>query len=208
MKNRISASLFSLVAMALVVGTFLLPEPAMAQEQEQEQADVQTMWVVARGEVLVLRLYDEPDPLGKTQKTVPAGSELKVHTDQVYNKYWYKTTEGFYAHSYYLTNVDPSYDPEAQRAQMSDEERQREGELMDKYNNLSIVSDILSQRIQIGFTMEQTMESWGNPDDQRISPTTMGDNYVWTYYNPPGGIKRTVIKFDHRKKIISMQTDK
>jgi len=52
------------------------------------------------------------------------------------------------------------------------------------------------------------MDSWGMPDDQRTVPGTMGDSYTWTYDMPPGGIKRTVVNFNERKRVINIATDK
>jgi len=212
MKCRIAVTLAGIAAIVMIAGTVVLPDSARAatvlQAQEQEPA-LQTMWVVARGRVLVLRLYDTPEVLGKTMATIPAGQTIEVHTDQMYNKYWFKTKEGYYAHSYYLTDVDPAFDPAAERAAMSEEQLQRENELLDKFGDLRWVSLILSHEIQIGMTMEMVTESWGRPDDFNVIQTSMGrDEYTWTYYTPPGDRKRTVVKFDYRKVVIDIATDK
>lgn len=210
MKHRIAISLAGFAAVVMIAGTFAVASRAQAEPVFQEQEpELTTMWVVPRGSVLILRLYDKPDPLGTTMVTVPAGQPIEVYTDQFYNNYWLKTKDGYYAHSYYLTNIDPSYDPAAARAAMSQEDLARENELLDKGWPIAVVSLILSHEIKIGFTMEQVIESWGNPDDQLTKSTSMGrDEYTWTYYTPPGGRKRTVISFDYRKVVVQIVTDK
>jgi hypothetical protein len=190
----------------MLAGLFSIP--VQVQAQDQEDSGVQMMWVVPRGEVLILRLYDEPDPLGKTMKTVPAGQPIEIETGEMHNKYWYRTTEGYYAHFYYLTDIDPALDPEAGRAAMTSEQLAREDELLEKYNDLRLVADIMAQKVNIGMAMEMVMDSWGRPDEQQTIPGTMGDSYTWIYFTPPGGIKRTVIKFNERKRVISIVTDK
>ncbi len=201
MKKFLAAPL-ALVALALVLGAFTTPTV-------QAQEELVNMWVVPRGQIMVLRLYDEPNPLGTTMATIPAGMEIKVHVDQMYNKYWYKTEEGYYAHRYYLTDVDPAYDPEAERAQMSQEDLAREQELLEKYNDIRIVNAIMAQAVpQVSWTMEMVIDSWGNPDDRQTIEKPMGSEYTWIYYEPPGGINRTVIKFDHRRVVINVATDR
>ncbi len=206
MKRRIGIAFAGAATLVMLAGLFSFPTQVRAQEQDD--AGVQTMWVVPRGEVLILRLYDEPNPLGKTQKIVPAGQPVEVETAEMHNKYWYKTTEGFYAHFYYLTDVDPAHDPEAERDAMSDEMRVREDELLKKYNNIQLVQTILSQKTEIGMTMAMVMDSWNAPDDTITIPGTMGGTWSWIYYTPPTGFKRTVIKFNEAKKVISIQVDK
>ncbi len=206
MKRQIGIALAGAATLVMLVGLFSFP--IQVQAQEEEESTVKTMWVVPRGTVLSLRLYDKPDPLGSTMKTVPAGLPIEVESAEMYAKYWYKTTEGYYAHSYYLTDVDPAFDPEAERATMSEEDVRREDELLRKYNNLQLVQDILNKRIAIGYTMEMMIDSWGRPDEQRTVPGTMGDKYTWEYYTPPGGIKRTVINFNEVKKVINIATDR
>ena len=205
MKRRIGITLAGAATLIMLVGLFSFPVQVQAQEEE---STVKTMWVVARGTVLSLRLYDKPDPLGTTVKTIPAGMPIEVETAEMHAKYWYKTTEGHYAHSYYLSDVDPAFDAEAQRASMSDEDREREDELLRKYNDLRLVQDILNKRIAIGYTMEQMIDAWGRPDEQRTTPGTMGDTYTWEYYTPPGGGKRTVIKFNEVKRVVEIAADK
>ena len=206
MKRRIGITLAGAATLVMLVGLFSFP--IQVQAQEQEESTVKTMWVVPRGTVLILRLYDKPDPLGSTMKTVMAGETIEVETAEMHAKYWYKTTEGFYAHSYYLTDVDPAYDAEAERAEMSDEDVRWEDELLKKYNDIGLVLEIMNQKIRIGMSDEMVMDSWGRPDDHRIVPGTMGDSYTWTYYMPPGGIKRTVVNFNERKRVINIATDK
>lgn len=210
MKQRIAISLAGIATVVMIAGTFAVASRAQAEPvfQEQEPA-LKTMWVVARGSVIVLRLYDKPDPLGKTMVTIPAGQPIEVFTDEIHNKHWFKTKDGHYAHSYYLTDVDPAYDPEAERAAMSSEEMARENELLDKGYSISDIALILSNEIKIGFTMEMVMDAWGNPDDTLIKSTAMGrDEFTWTYYSPPGGRKRTVLSFDYRKVVYQIATDK
>ncbi len=205
MKRRIGIALAGAATLVMLVGLFSFPIQVQAQEEE---STVKTMWVVPRGTVLILRLYDKPDPLGSTMKTVMAGEPIEVETAEMHAKYWYKTTEGFYAHSYYLTDVDPAYDAEAERAEMSDEDVRWEDELLKKYNDIGLVLEIMNQKIRIGMSMEMVMDSWGRPDDQRIVPGTMGDSFTWTYDIPPGDIKRTVVNFNERKRVINIATDK
>jgi len=206
MKRRIGIAFAGAATLVMLAGLFSFPTQVRAQEQDD--AGVQTMWVVPRGTVLILRLYDEPNPLGKTQKTIPAGQPIEVESNEMHNKYWYKTSEGYYAHFYYLTDVDPALDPEADRAAMSDEMRAREDELLKKYNNIQLVQNILAQKTEIGMSMDMIMDSWGSPDEYITIPGTMGDSYSWIYFTPPTGFKRTVIKFNERKMVISIQVDK
>lgn len=206
MKRRIGIALAGAATLVMLAGLFSFP--IQVQAQEQEESTVKTMWVVPRGTVLVLRLYDKPDPLGKTMKKVMAGDTIEVESAEMHAKYWYKTTEGFYAHSYYLTDVDPAYDAEAERAAMSDEDVRWEDELLKKYNDIRLVLEIMNQKIRIGMSMEMVMDSWGRPDDQRIVPGTMGDTYTWTYDIPPGDIKRTVVNFNEIKKVVNIATDR
>jgi hypothetical protein len=134
---------------------------------------------------------------------------IKIYTDQMYNKYWFKTDEGYYAHRYYLTNVDPAFDAEAAHAGMSEEELERERQLLEKYNDVGIVSDIMNHSVpKVGWSMEMVIDSWGNPDDRQTVQQTMGDEHTWIYYEPPGGINRTVIKFDHRRRVVNVATDR
>ncbi|MFC1628872.1 hypothetical protein ACFL3H_07145 [Gemmatimonadota bacterium] len=206
MKRRIGIALVGAATLVMLVGIFSFPVQVKAQQQDE--STVKTMWVVPRGAVLSLRLYDKPDPLGTTMKTVPAGLPIEVETAEMYAKYWYKTTEGYYAHFYYLTDVDPAFDAAAERATMSEADLQREDELLQKYPNLARVAEIMGQRVSIGMEMEMVIDSWGRPDDQRTVPSTMGDTFTWTYDTPPGGLNRTVIKFNEVKKVISIATDR
>jgi hypothetical protein len=209
MKYRIISSIFSAAALVLVVGVLVVPKTAQAEPAIQDPPS-KTMFVIGHGPVQVLRLYDKPDPMGKTQKTVPVGMPIEIYTDQMYNNYWYKTTEGFYAHRYYLSETDPNLAVAAPEEEDVDsvERRRREDELLEKYKDLIMVTKILQGRIEIGFTMDQVRDSWGDPDSWRVLETTaMGDRVLWEYDSTPRR-GATRLTFDYRKKLITRVTDK
>ena len=85
MKRRIGIAFAGAATLVMLAGLFSFP--AQVRAQEQDDAGVQTMWVVPRGTVLILRLYDEPNPLGTTKKIVPAGQTVEVETAEMHNKY-------------------------------------------------------------------------------------------------------------------------
>jgi|GEM_PF-1712641 len=208
MKYRIISSIFIAAALTVFSCALVLPESAQAETAIQDPP-TKMMYVIGHGAIQVLRLYDTPDPLGKTQKTIPVGMQVEVYMDQLYNKYWYKTTEGFYAHQYYISETDPNLAaiPEAAE-ELSPEQQRREDELLDKYKDLVIVGKILRGEIEIGFTMDQVRDSWGEPDNWRILETTaLGDNVLWEYDAQPGR-GATRLTFDYRKKLVNMVTDR
>lgn len=209
MKYRMISSMFSAAALVLVVGVLAVPKTTKAGPVFQDPP-TRTMYVVGHGPVQVLRLYDQPDPLGKTQKVVPVGMPVEVYTDQLYNKYWYKTTEEFYAHQYYLTEIDPSLAAAEEAVEeISPEDRQREDELLAKYMDIEIVSMILRKEIRVGFTQDQVRDSWGEPDSWHLSKTTaMGDEVMWEYDALPGKRGAARLSFDYRKKLVNYVVEK
>ena len=78
-----------------------------------------------------------------------------------------------------------------------------------KLRRFRIVGEIMAQSVpRVGWTMEMCIDSWGNPDDRQTVEKPMGSEDTWIYYEPPGGINRTVIKFDHRRAVIHVATDR
>jgi len=200
MKHRIAALWTGAVVMLAVS---LLAVPAVADAQQEEQA-TKTMYIVGRGSVQVIRLYDEPDPLGTTVKTMVPGQPVEVYTDQMYNKYWFKTTEDLYAHSLYLSDVDPTAVTEGEQSEeMTEAQRRREDELLQKYQDLQVVNDILLGNVKPGMTMEMVEDAWGPPDNRTILETgATGDIWLWTYDNEE---RRVDVKFDHRKRVAEIR---
>ena len=211
MKHRKAVAPMALATVLMVSGSLYAAGTSEAAPAVQD-TPAKTMYVVGRGTVQVIRLYDAPDPLGNTMKTLPTGTPIEVLTDQLYNKYWYKTTEGFYAHVLYLSETDPAAvvadqaaDPEA------DVNIERENALLVKYGDLTMVSKIMIGQVEVGFTMDQVRDAWGTPDSTtELQSTALGSIWQWVYSgrtdrNPR---KTTTLKFDERKKLIDVKTEK
>ncbi|MFO7768144.1 MAG: hypothetical protein R6W82_04185 [bacterium] len=201
MKHRIAALW---TGTAVMVALSLLALPADADAQQEEQA-TKTMYIVGRNDVQVIRLYDEPDPLGTTVETMVPGQTVEVFTDRMYNKYWYKTSEGHYAHSLYLSEVDPTVSAGSGEAgeELTEAQREREDELLEKYKDIQVVNDILVGNVKPGMTMEMVEDAWGQPDDRRIlesGPT--GDIWLWVYDNEE---RKVDVVFDHRKRVAEIR---
>ena len=200
MKHRI-AVLWTGAVVMLALSLLALPSDAVAQQEEQA---TKTMYIVGRGPVQVIRLYDEPDPLGTTVKTMVPGQPVEVYTDQMYNKYWYKTSEDLYAHSLYLSEVDPTAQMEGGgEEELTEAQRRREDELLEKYKDIQVVNDILVGNVKPGMTMEMVEDAWGQPDDRRMlesGPT--GDIWLWVYDNEE---RRVDVKFDHRERVAEIR---
>lgn len=208
MKYRIISSIFGIAALTLVACALVIPRTAQAEPAIQD-LPTKTMFVIGHGTVQVLRLYDTPDPLGKTQKSVLAGMPIEIYTDQLYNNYWYKTTEGFYAHQYYLSETDPNLAAEAvETPELTPELQRREDEMLEKYKDLVLVGKIIRGDIEVGFTMDQVRDSWGEPDNWRIlESTALGDRVLWEYDPLPNrGAAR--LTFDYRKKLVNYVVEK
>ncbi len=212
MKSRIILASFCAAALVVVAGSLVMPRGAMAESADQDP-ETKQMFVVGRGPVQILRLYDNPDPLGKTQKIVLVGMPVEVYTDQMYNKHWYKTVEGFYAHSYYLVHTDPNLMVVSQDTGVADntDRQQREDELLEKYKDIVMVGKIMRGEIEIGFTQEQVRDTWGDPDSWQVLETTaLGDRVLWEYEpndrNRLGGSAR--LTFDYRKKLVNYVIDR
>ncbi len=77
MKLRKAAVLLALAAVVMTAGTLIMPSDAQADPVLQDPP-TKTMWIVGRGAVLVVPLYDEPNPLGKAMKKLPAGTTVEV----------------------------------------------------------------------------------------------------------------------------------
>jgi len=211
MKHRKAAALMGLATTFMVAGTLFVPSRAEAAPVLQDPP-TRTMWVIGRGNVQVIPLHDAPEALGKAMKRLPTGSPVEVFTDQLYNKYWYKTSEGFYAHVNYLTDVDPATIEGAVGGGVAtDVDYEREAELLEKYGDLGLVSNLMAGIVNIGYTMDMVRDAWGNPDTTTILETTaLGDNVQWIYSgredrNPK---TTTTLKFDYRKKVIDIKAEK
>ncbi len=200
MKHRIAALW---TGTALMLALSLLAVPADADAQQEEQA-TKTMYIVGRGSVQVVRLYDEPDPLGTTVKTMVPGQPVDVFTDQLYNKYWYKTSDGLYAHSLYLSDVDPTAMVEGGSGEeLTDAQKRREDELLEKYQDIQVVNDILLGNVRPGMTMEMVRDAWGAPDDRRqLESGATGDIWLWVYDNKE---RRVDVRFDHRQRVAEIR---
>ena len=200
MKHRIAALWTGAVVM-LALSLLALPSDAVAQQEEQA---TKTMYIVGRGPVQVIRLYDEPDPLGTTVKTMVPGQPVEVFTDQMFNKYWYKTSEGLYAHSLYLSEVDPTVEMGGSgEDEMTEAQRRREDELLEKYKDIQVVNDILVGNVKPGMTMEMVEDAWGQPDDRRMLESgPAGDIWLWVYDNEE---RRVDVKFDHRERVAEIR---
>jgi hypothetical protein len=186
------------VALVLTVAFMLAAAP-------QAGAQTKTMYAAGRGTVQVVRLYDKPDPLGKTMERVLPGTEIKVLTDQLYNKYWYKTETGLYAHIRYLSETNPMAEDVESESAPAEADPERESELLAKYTDMTIVKKILSHQIDIGFTMDQVIDSWGEPYDRKIlESTSLGDRWQWRYEAD----KKAYLIFDERKKLVEIRADK
>ena len=199
MKHRGNHDWTAPVALALAVAFLLSAAPPVGA-----QTETKTMYAMGRGIVQVIRLYDEPSPLGKTVERVLPGTEIKVLTDQLYNKYWYKTEAGHYAHIRYLSETDPM--AEVAPSEGTEEiDPERENALLAKYGDLAIVQKILSHQIEIGFTMDQVIDSWGQPYNREIlQSTALGDRVQWRYEAD----KKAYLIFDERKKLVEIRADK
>lgn len=212
MKSRIILASFCVTALVIVTGSLVLSRSALAEPADQDP-ETKQMFVMGRGPVQILRLYDKPDPLGKSQKIVLVGMPIDVYTDQMYNKHWYKTVEGFYAHSYYLSNTDPNLmtvsddtgvtgDPDIQR---------REDLLLEKYLDIVMVGKIMRREVEIGFTQEQVRDAWGDPDSWQVLETTaLGDRVLWEFEpNDNNNLKGSArLTFDYRKKLVNLVIDR
>ncbi len=188
------------VALVLTVAFMLASAP-----DASAQAEAKTMYAVGRGTVLVVRLYDKPDPLGKTMEKVLPGTQIKVLTDQLYNKYWYKTDTGLYAHIHYLSETDPMAEVAATQDVAAEADTEREGALLAKYSDIAIVQKILNHQIDIGFTMDQVRDAWGQPYDTKIlESTSLGERWQWRYEAD----KKAFLIFDERKKLVDIRADK
>ena len=209
MKHRKAAALMVLATTFMVAGTLFVPSRAEAAPVLQ---DPPTRWVIGRGNVQVVPLHDTPEPLGKAMKRLPTGTPVEVFTDQLYNKYWYKTSEGFYAHVTYLSDVDPAtIEGAVGGGGATDVDYEREAELLEKYGDLGMVSNLMAGIVNIGYTMDMVRDAWGNPDTTTILETTaLGDNVQWIYSgredrNPK---TTTTLKFDYRKKVVDIKAEK
>jgi len=202
MKHRWNTGWTAPVALVLTVAFVLAAAPPTGA-----QTETKTMYAVGRGTVQVVRLYDKPDPLGKTMEKVLPGTEIKVLTDQLYNKFWYKTESGLYAHIRYLSETDPMAEEGGAESAVAAEEADtaRENELLAKYSDMTIVRKILNHQIDIGFTMDQVIDAWGQPYDRKIlESTSLGERWQWRYEAD----KRAFLIFDERKKIVEIRFDK
>jgi len=194
--KRNSSLMLSAAAM-MVAGLLSFPMNARAQQSTK------TMYVVGRGTVQVVRLYDKPDPLGTTMKSLPSGSPIEVYTDQLYNKYWYKTSEGYYAHTLYLSDTDPNAEPGAAEGPKTSEEQKREADLLEKYKDLDVVNNILVGNVKPGMTMSMVADSWGQPDDKRLlQGNAAGDEWLWIYDNAK---HRADVQFDYRQRVAEVR---
>jgi len=201
MVHRSNKGLTALVAIALA-SAFVL---AAASEAPAQEPATKTMYAVGRGNIQVIRLYDKPDPLGTTMEKLLPGSEVVVQTDQLFNNYWYKTSSGLYAHIRYLSETDPLAEMAAESEQQVDFDAERENALLAKYSDLGIVQKILAHQVEVGFTMDQVRDSWGQPDSTTLlESTSMGDRWQWRYE----GDKKAYLFFDERKKIVEIRADK
>ena len=82
---------------------------------------------------------------------------------------------------------------------------------MQKYGDLGIVSKILNGAVEIGFTMDQVRDAWGNPDSTtELQSTALGSIWQWVYSGRGDRHPRrtTTMKFDERKKLIDIKTEK
>jgi hypothetical protein len=73
------------------------------------------------------------------------------------------------------------------------------------------VSKIMNGAVEIGFTMDQVKDAWGNADSTTIlQSTAMGDIVQWVYSGRGDTNPRTTtrLKFDERKKLIDIQAEK
>ena len=209
MKSRIILASFCAAALVMVAGSLVMSRSALAESADQDP-ETKQMFVLGRGSVQVLRLYDKPDPLGKSQKIVLVGMPIEVYADQMYNKHWYKTVEGFYAHSYYLSHTDPSLMVVSQDTGVTDDpdRQRREDILLEKYKDIIMVGKIMRGEVEIGFTQEQVRDSWGDPDTWRILETTaLGDRVLWEFDSTEtrGPARLT---FDYRKKVVNLVIEK
>ncbi len=208
MKHRKAAALMAVATVLMVAGT-LCPTAIV----EAQDPPTKTMFALGRGQTQVIRLYDKPDPRGTTMKQIPTGLPIEVLTDQLYNKFWYKTTEGFYVHALYLTEADPSANVAEAGAEAGQQEvdSERENELLQKYGDLGLVSKILAGVVEMGYTMDQVRDAWGGPDSTlALQDTAMGTIWQWVYSGRGDRqpIKTTTLKFDERKKIVDIKTEK
>ena len=184
----------SVIALALVgvVGTV---SEALAQPSTK------TMYTVGRGSIQVIRIYDAPDPLGKTVQTLVPGNEVEVYTDELHNKYWYKTTEGHFAHSLYLSETNPLIEAEERGDVPVD--RAREDRLMQKYRDIAIVNNIMVGNVQIGWTQDMVVDAWGDPDSRELLRSDVqGDIWMWLYDNPE---RKVDLVFDHRQRVAEIR---
>ncbi len=206
MNHRKAAALMAVATVLMIAGTLCPTASVQAQDPPTK-----TMFAIGRGQVQVIRLYDKPEPLGTTMKEVLTGMPIEVLTDQLYNKYWYKTTEGFYAHVLYLTEEDPNAEDVGMEGGQTQEEIEHENALLQKYGDLRLVNLILTHQIQMGFTMDQVRDSWGNPDStQELESTALGSTWQWIYSgrgdrNPKN---TTTLKFDYRRKVVDIRVEK
>lgn len=201
MVHRSNKGLTALVAIALA-SAFVL---AAASEAPAQEPATKTMYAVGRGNIQVVRLYDKPDPLGTTMEKLLPGTEVVVLTDQLYNDYWYKTSGGLYAHIRYLSESNPMAEMGAEQGAQIDYDAERENALLAKYSDLGIVQKILAGQIDIGFTMDQVRDSWGEPDSTNLlESTSLGDRWQWRYE----GDKKAYLFFDERKKVVEIRADK
>jgi hypothetical protein len=211
MKHRKAVALMAIATVLMVSGSLYAAGTSKAAPAVQD-TPAKTMYVIGRGNVQVIRLYDAPDPLGKTMKTLPTGMPVEVLTDQLYNKYWYKTTEGFYAHVLYLSETDPAAMVADQAGDPTTEvDVERENELLVKYGDLTIVSKIMAGQVEVGFTMDQVQDAWGNPDSRtELQSTALGSIWQWIYSGRTDRNPRntTTLKFDERKKLVDVKTEK
>jgi hypothetical protein len=200
MKPRWNNGWAAPVALALTVAFVLA-----AASSTGAQTETKTMYAMGRGTIQVIRLYDRPDPLGKTMARVLAGTEIKVFTDQLYNKYWYKTDNGYYAHIRYLSETNPMAEAATGGEETTQVDTERESALLTKYGDLTLVRKILSHQIDIGFTMDQVLDSWGQPYSREVlQSTALGDRVQWRYE----GDRKTYLIFDERKKVVEIRADK
>ena len=135
---------------------------------------------------------------------------VEVYADQMYNKHWYKTVEGFYAHSYYLSHTDPHLMVVSQDTGVTDDpdQQRREDLLLEKYKDIVMVGKIMRGECEIGFTQEQVRDSWGDPDTWRVLETTaLGDRVLWEFDSTEtrGSARLT---FDYRKKVVNLVIEK
>ena len=212
MKSRIIFASFCVAVLVMVAGSLDVPRSAMAESVVQDP-ETKQMFVVGRGPVQVLRLYDKPDPLGKTQKVILVGMPVEVHTDQMYNDHWYKTVEGFYAHSYYLVHTDPNLMTVSEETEdTGDPDRQRrEDMLLEKYKDIIMVGKIMRGEVEIGFTQEQVRDTWGDPDSWQVLETTaLGDRVLWEFEpNEKNRLRGSArLTFDYRKKLVNYVIDR